>query len=320
MATHNHVFSLSGDIIKNRNVGLYLVATMSYMKKLFSYNNMGTWSKIKEQYITLPVTKSKDIDFDFMASRIRELEASRIRELEAYLKVAGFDDCELTEEENEAVLGFHSKKSAKIEIGTLFDIRKGTRLTKGNMRPGTINFVGSTSNNNGITAKIANTSNIHKGNLITVTYNGSVGEAFYQADSFWASDDVNVLYSKQYAMNELLGLYICTSLRMLGKKYCYNYKWTKDLMGKDEIFLPLTSSGSVDYHFMETYIRAIEKLTIKKVKDWRAKEIEAAKTVVNNTSNIVSLQPQYDPKPYPVKDDDYLMMVADDAIPYGKNK
>ena len=32
-------------------------------------------------------------------SRIREMEESRIREMEAYLKVAGFEDCELTEEE-----------------------------------------------------------------------------------------------------------------------------------------------------------------------------------------------------------------------------
>lgn len=66
MATHNHVFSLSGDVIKNRNVGLYLVTTMSYIKNLFSYNNMGTWSKIKELHIHLPVTETGDIDFVYM--------------------------------------------------------------------------------------------------------------------------------------------------------------------------------------------------------------------------------------------------------------
>lgn len=36
MATHNHVFSLSGDVIKNRNVGLYLVSAMSYLTKIYS--------------------------------------------------------------------------------------------------------------------------------------------------------------------------------------------------------------------------------------------------------------------------------------------
>ena len=227
MATHNHVFSLSGDIIKNHNIGLYLVSTMSYMKKTFSYNNMGTWTKIKEQCIHLPVTKTGGLDFAFMESRIREMEESRIREMDAYLNV----------------------------ISTIFDIKKGKRLTKDNMIPGTINFIGSTSVNNGVTAKVSNSSHIHNGNTITVTYNGSVGEAFYQTDSFWASDDVNVLTFKRL-LNERLALFFCASLRKSGKKYGYTYKWTKELMEKDEIILPVTSSGSIDYKFMETYIRA----------------------------------------------------------------
>ena len=109
MATHNHVFSLTGDVIKNRIVGLYLVTTMSYMKKLFSYNNMGTWSKIKEQYIHLPITQSNEIDFAFMESRIREMEA--------YLKVAGFDNCELTEEEKKAV---ENIKQGKVTFKTFY--------------------------------------------------------------------------------------------------------------------------------------------------------------------------------------------------------
>ena len=186
MATHNHVFSLSGDIIKNRNIGLYLVSTMSYMKKAFSYNNMGTWTKIKEQCIHLPVTKTGGLDFAFMESRIREMEESRIREMEAYLKVAGFEDCELTEEEWSTLRDFKNHKTRPIVISTIFDIKKGKRLTKDNMIPGTINFIGSTSVNNGVTAKVSNSSHIHNGNTITVTYNGSVGEAFYQTDSYWA--------------------------------------------------------------------------------------------------------------------------------------
>lgn len=118
MATHNHVFSLTGDVIKNRIVGLYIVTTMSYMKKLFSYNNMGTWSKIKEQYIHLPVTQTGKIDFAFMESRIREMEA--------YLKVAGFDNCELTEEEKKAV---ENIKQGKVTFKTFYitDDKKNKR-------------------------------------------------------------------------------------------------------------------------------------------------------------------------------------------------
>lgn len=74
LATHNHVFSLSGNVIRNEKVGLYLSATMSYMPHFFSYNNMGTWNKIKEHYISLPATKTGDPDYEFMETYIRALE------------------------------------------------------------------------------------------------------------------------------------------------------------------------------------------------------------------------------------------------------
>lgn len=96
MATHNHVFSLSGDCIKNKEVGLYLVSQMKYMKNLFSYNNMGTWNKIKELSITLPIItdnsgvpiidsekryhKSGYIpDFQYMESYVKAIEKNIIK-------------------------------------------------------------------------------------------------------------------------------------------------------------------------------------------------------------------------------------------------
>lgn len=316
MATHNHVFSLSGDVIKNRNVGLYLVTTMSYMRNLFSYNNMGTWPKIKELYIHLPVTETGDIDFVYMESRIREMEESRIREMEAYLKVSGFENCELTEEEKKAIGNYACHDKKEVVISSIFNIKKGKRLTKDNMLPGSINFVGSTASNNGITATISNSSHINDGNTITVTYNGSVGEAFYQSDRYWASDDVNVLNFKQ-DLNEPLALFMCASLRKSGKKYAYGYKWKKELMEKDRIILPVTSSGSIDYQFMETYIRAIEKLTIQRVKDWRDKEIATTKNIVEDDTNGISLQLQNKPKQYDIYGDHIPKMVAEDIFIYG---
>ena len=98
MATHNHVFSLSGDIIKNKEVGLYIIAEMNYMKSIFSYNNMGTWNKIKELFIELPIQTDKnnnpviDIkhtyhqegyipDFDYMEKYIKIQEKLAIKDV-----------------------------------------------------------------------------------------------------------------------------------------------------------------------------------------------------------------------------------------------
>lgn len=125
----------------------------------------------------------------------------------------------------------------KFRVEDLFDIVKGKRLTKANMIAGDVPFIGSTASNNGTTAYVGNTDNIHDGGCITVSYNGSVGEAFYQSERFVASDDVNVLYPK-FEMTEHLALYMCAVLRRAGAAFGYMRKWTKERMQESLIELP----------------------------------------------------------------------------------
>ena len=113
---------------------------------------------------------------------------------------------------------FQNLEWKEFRIDDLFEIKKGKRLTKSQMKDGNINFIGATSTNNGITAKISNDTHLHPSNTISVTYNGSVGEAFYQPSWFWASDDVNVLYPK-FKNNKFLSLFFATIFRKQGQKY-----------------------------------------------------------------------------------------------------
>ena len=146
-------------------------------------------------------------------------------------------------------------------IGELFRIVKGTRLTKANMIPGDTNFIGASSFNNGITARIGNTQHVHPANTITVNYNGSVGQAFYQPNAFWASDDVNVLYPK-FEMTPLIAMFFLPIIRQVGKKYAFIDKWELETMKKDEIRLP-TKGNQPDWEYMTRYMREL-KLKIKK--------------------------------------------------------
>lgn len=139
-------------------------------------------------------------------------------------------------------------------ISMLFSVVKGTRLTKANMRDGNINFIGASAINNGITAHIANDEHIHPENTITITYNGSVGEAFYQDKIFWASDDVNVLYPK-FALNKYIALFIIPVLKQAGKKYAFIDKWKKEDMEKDCILLPVDDNHQPDFSYMESYMK-----------------------------------------------------------------
>lgn len=137
----------------------------------------------------------------------------------------------------------------------LFTIHKGKRLTKANMIKGTIPYIGSTDSNNGITAYIGQAA-IHQANTISLSYDGSVGEAFYQPAPFWATDAVNVLYPK-FEMTPEIAMFICTVIRQ--EKYRFNYgrKWHLERMRESVIRLPVTIEGTPDFNFMERYIKTL---------------------------------------------------------------
>lgn len=139
-------------------------------------------------------------------------------------------------------------------LGELFDIRKGKRLTKDEMLPGSTLYVGATEANNGVTACIGQEA-LHPGSQITVSYNGSVAEAFFQPESFWASDDVNVLYPK-FGMTPEVALFFVTLIRL--EKYRYNYgrKWRLEVMQATKLRLPVRPDGTPNFQAMSATVAA----------------------------------------------------------------
>ena len=140
-------------------------------------------------------------------------------------------------------------------LGDLFSIEKGKRLTKENMFNGPDNYLGAISSNNGVRQKIT-ADFLWVPNCITVNYNGSVGEAFYQSEPFWASDDINILYPKNWTLNKYIGLFIATVIKLERPKYNYGRKWTKSIMETSIIKLP-SKNHSPDFDCMERYIKSL---------------------------------------------------------------
>lgn len=161
----------------------------------------------------------------------------------------------------------------RFSLGRLFDIKKGKRLTSEDQEEGNNLYIGAIDSNNGVANHIGQAP-IHKGNTISLSYNGSVGEAFYQPDPYWATDDVNALYSKYDGFNEPIGLFIAATIRQEKYRFSYGRKWTLDNMKATEICLPIqhNSDGTVfidenhkfseegfvpDWQFMEDYIKSL---------------------------------------------------------------
>lgn len=140
----------------------------------------------------------------------------------------------------------------------MFDVVPGTRLRKQDMKDGDINYVGASAFNNGITAKIGNSDNIHPAGTITVCYNGSIGQAFYQEEPFWATDDVNVLYPK-FNLTPRVAKFLIPIIYKLSLKYAYTDKWTADRMKMSELPIPTQNGGLPDWEYMENYITNLTK-------------------------------------------------------------
>ena len=137
----------------------------------------------------------------------------------------------------------------KFRLGDIFEIKKGRRLTKANMSEGDTPFVGAIDSNNGY-REFVDVSPNHKGNTISVNYNGSVAEAFYQPAPYWASDDVNVLYPR-FKMTALAGLFLRTVIRRERYRFNYGRKWHLERMVEASIWLPASRAGEPDWSFME---------------------------------------------------------------------
>lgn len=138
----------------------------------------------------------------------------------------------------------------------IFNIKKGKRLTKANMKPGETPFIGAIDFNNGH-RQYVDVPPEHQANTITVNYNGNgVAEAFYQPVPFWASDDVNVLYPK-FSLNPHIAMFLCALIRKEKYRFSYGRKWGLVRMKKSVICLPATAADEPDWTFIESYIKSL---------------------------------------------------------------
>jgi len=153
-------------------------------------------------------------------------------------------------------LSLNIKEWGEFSLGKLFKFHKGKRLTQEAMTEGSVNFIGAVSENNGI-RQFIDVEPMFLPNCITVNYNGSVGEAFYQTEPFWASDDVNVLYSDGWELNKYIAMFVITTIKVNKYKFSYGRKWTLEKMKESIIKLPKSSGDLPDWAYMENYIKSL---------------------------------------------------------------
>lgn len=234
-------------LLYNPNLNLYngyfIATVIRTVCRKYAYSDMANKDTIGAEKIKLPVDETGNPDFSYMELYMKNLELAVSSSL-----------TDLQSAKKSDISGTLDISSWKLfQISELFNVQKGKRLTKADMKDGKIRFIGASAINNGITAYISNDEHLHPQNTITLSYNGSIGEAFYQDEIFWASDDVNVLYPK-FEMNREMAFFIIPLLKTAGKRYAFIDKWKKEDMEKSKIPLPVDKDGNPDYKYMENHI------------------------------------------------------------------
>ena len=234
-------------LLYNPNLNLYngyfIATVIRTVCRKYAYSDMANKDTIGAEKIKLPIDETGNPDFSYMESYMKNLElavTSSLTDLQSAKNFGFLSDIDIS-------------RWKLFQISDLFNVQKGKRLTKADMKDGEIRFIGASAINNGITAYISNDEHLHPKNTITLSYNGSIGEAFYQDEMFWASDDVNVLYPK-FEMNREIAFFIIPLLKTAGKRYAFIDKWKKEDMEKSKIPLPTDKDGNPDYEYIENYM------------------------------------------------------------------
>ena len=272
---------------------LLYVATI-WKKQIPNYGYSRHWKYAKSCLLKLPIHNG-ELAFDYMESyireleqeRIRELEQERIRELDAYLKATGLNDYELTPEEKNSIEimskgGLNYKEFKVLDI---FTVKNTQSVMKSQVDfcSGDIPYVTAGETNNSIASYIsAEPSIIDKGNCIVIGGKSTV--VTYQEQDFVSNDSHNLaLYMKETDKKSKYTQMFFVTLLSFKLKQLYNWgnSISNKKIQKDTIHVPVNQNGDIDYQFIELYSKAVEKLCIKSVVDWKDRIIQTTKNVVN---------------------------------------
>lgn len=243
--SHNLVLKLKEPNYRNKYVQLFLVTVLQAdLSRFYSWGDSISGRSIQKDLISLPATPTGEPDWEYMETYIKKMESIAEVTMNELLTISKFNRQPTP-----------TKTWGTFAIGDLFRVVKGSRLTKAEMREGTVRYIGASSFNNGITTYISNNEHIHPANTLTVCYNGSdIGKTFYQSEPYWATDDVNVLYPK-FMMNEDIALFFAPIIKCVGGLHEYDDKWKLEDMKRDIIKLPVKIDGTPDFEYMESYIQ-----------------------------------------------------------------
>lgn len=296
--------------IKFKDYGLYYLSANQYLffasvisksiLKSFEWANKANWERVKKCYIKLPIQNHK-IDFNFMETIVAELETQRVTKFTAYLKTTGLDNYELTEEEKKILDDKNKDIIFKpFKLGKSYVLRKSlynvsdkglfnVRPTNKKINANTISFgkgnpyVARGEENNGIRGLIESDEKyLNQGN--TISFGQDTATIYYQKQKYFTGDKILVLeLNEKYGkLNEKIALYLIGAMKKTFALYGWGQgSYAIDSISSLNVYLPVSKNNKPDFDYMEKYIKAVQKLVIKNVVEYKDKLIDKTRGIIS---------------------------------------
>ncbi len=245
----DHVEVLVPKFKMNENIALFLSTIINMEQYKYSYGRKRSQTKLRNEYLLLPVNSQGKPDWKYMDEFMEKLENLE-RESKASLK-----DSIVTKGVEKEINPDNWKE---YRLGDLFDVVYGVNLELQDLTENQdgYNFVSRTESNNGVSARVEkNYGEPNPGKTISVAGGGSVLSTFYQEEPYYSGRDLFYLESKE-DISRYAKLFVCTIIK--ANKYKYNYgRQANRTMSDIMLALPSKKDGSPDWAFMEKYIKSL---------------------------------------------------------------
>lgn len=260
---HTYEFIASDHVTQLKREGLdkyaylFMLPIISRLSEKYSFNREINDERIKREKILLPITNNGDIDFQFMSSFMRRIECQIFKPIrdklcrQLVVNRLKNKECKLPRSKwKEFVLG---------EEFSIESTQSGIDKNKLIVKEGGIPYITRSDNTNGIDMFVCTQSakyKVDEGNVITIGLDTQT--VFYQPTEFYTGQNIQIIRHKD--LDRYNAQFLIVAIKKLVNKFSWgSYGATLSRLRKSKIYLPINEEGEIDFQFMSSFMKQIEK-------------------------------------------------------------
>lgn len=159
-----------------------------------------------------------------------------------------------------------SREWKEFLISNDFENFHGARLTKSNRNEGKTPLLTASEMNQGVSSFIKNSNKQKYHNSISVDM---FGHSFFH--NYTCTGDDNIYFFQNDKISDNAKKFITQMINMNSSKFSYGKQFRQQFADNLKILLPVTTSGEIDYDFMESFIQKLENAKLDEYKEYAKK-------------------------------------------------